>query len=260
MRGTGRGRVSPAMVVATVALIAALGQTAVALPIAQLARLVGGDTLIKKGSLSGNRLRKHTLTGTQINLAKLGTVPAARFATNSTNASHASSADSAANSTNAIHAGSADNATNASNATRADTAGDANTLQGNPASAFVHGNGQVISGRLDLANGTPETPVITIPGVGTMNTSCLSGAGELVFRNTSGNTEDVSSSVDYSPPTVIAVPTGSTEGVLGISSGHTDNFQVATRTGSPEIVTIAATYTTAASATCTAFAQATTGS
>ncbi len=39
--------------------------------------LVRGDSLIKKHSLSGNRLRNHTLTGNQINLAKLGTVPRA---------------------------------------------------------------------------------------------------------------------------------------------------------------------------------------
>lgn len=38
---------------------------------------VSGDSLIKKNSLSGNRLKNHTVTGTQVNLGKLGTVPTA---------------------------------------------------------------------------------------------------------------------------------------------------------------------------------------
>jgi hypothetical protein len=73
---------SPAMVIALVALFAALGGTAVATTFGPFK----GDKIIKKGSLSGNRLKKGTLTGTQINLGKLGTVP---------NASHAGTADSA---------------------------------------------------------------------------------------------------------------------------------------------------------------------
>jgi hypothetical protein len=73
---------SPALVVALVALFAALGGTAVAANFGPFK----GDKIIKKGSLSGNRLKKGTITGTQINLGKLGTVP---------NATHASTADSA---------------------------------------------------------------------------------------------------------------------------------------------------------------------
>ena len=41
---------------------------------------VDGDSLIKKGSLSGNRLHDHTLTGLQIKLSALGTVPVAKNA------------------------------------------------------------------------------------------------------------------------------------------------------------------------------------
>jgi hypothetical protein len=59
------------MVVALTALVVASSGTAIA------ASLVNGDKLIKKHSLSGNRLKNHTLTGTQVNLSKLGTVPTA---------------------------------------------------------------------------------------------------------------------------------------------------------------------------------------
>ena len=89
------------MVVATIALTVALGGTALAGPLAQLAHLSNGNTLIMKHSLSGDRLRNHTLTGSQINLSKLGTVPSAMtarravFATSAGSASTANTAGSA---------------------------------------------------------------------------------------------------------------------------------------------------------------------
>jgi len=59
-------RPSASMVVAVVALIVAASATAVA------AGLVNGDKLIKKDSLSGNRLRNHSVTAKQINSTSLG--------------------------------------------------------------------------------------------------------------------------------------------------------------------------------------------
>ena len=79
MRSHWRRRPSAAMVVAVIALVVAASGPAVAAD-----HLAGGDSLIKKGSLSGNRLRDHTLTGLQIKLSELGTVP---------NATHAKNAD-----------------------------------------------------------------------------------------------------------------------------------------------------------------------
>lgn len=96
---------SPSMIVALIALVVAMSGTAVA-----ASKLVSGDNMIKKGSLSGNRLRAHTLTGAQINMGLLGKVPSAAQADAATNATHATSADAA---TNAIHATSADTATSA---------------------------------------------------------------------------------------------------------------------------------------------------
>jgi hypothetical protein len=70
-----RRRPSAAMVVAVIALVVATSGTAVA-----ASQLVNGDHLIKKYSLSGNRLHDHTLTGLQIKLSELGTVPTAKNA------------------------------------------------------------------------------------------------------------------------------------------------------------------------------------
>jgi len=70
-----RRRPSAAMVVAVIALVVAATGTAVA-----AGERVEGDSLIKKASLSGNRLRDHTLTGLQIKLSQLGKVPSAKNA------------------------------------------------------------------------------------------------------------------------------------------------------------------------------------
>ena len=87
---------SPSMVVALVALVFAMSGTAVA-----ATKLVSGDNLIKKHTLSGNRLRNQTVTGTQIKLGTLGKVPSAATADSATNATHATSADSATSATTA---------------------------------------------------------------------------------------------------------------------------------------------------------------
>ncbi len=89
----GRRKPSAAMLVAIVALVVAASGTAVA-----ASKLVSGDSLIKKNSLSGNRLKNRSVTGAKIKLSSLGTVPSA---------SHATSADSATNATNATNAGTA---------------------------------------------------------------------------------------------------------------------------------------------------------
>lgn len=76
-----RRKPSASMLVALIALCIAASGTAIA-----ASTLVNGDKLIAKRSLSGNRLRNHTITGKQVNLQKLGTVPSA------TKASHANDA------------------------------------------------------------------------------------------------------------------------------------------------------------------------
>ena len=66
-----RRRPSPAMVVALVALVAALGGTAYA------AGQINGNS-IQKQSIGGGKLKKKTLTGFQINVDKIGEVPLAK--------------------------------------------------------------------------------------------------------------------------------------------------------------------------------------
>jgi len=122
-------RPTPSMVVAIIALVMSASGSAVA-----ATALVSGDRLIEKGSLSANRLRPHSITAAQINLKRLGIVPAAatvRYA------SHAASADTATTAQNATTAGTAASAGTATTAGTAMVAGTANSLAGVPASSFA---------------------------------------------------------------------------------------------------------------------------
>jgi hypothetical protein len=93
MFGKSRRRPSAAMVVAIAALVVAMTGSAIAGPIKAL---INGSS-IKKHSIAGNRLANHTLTGAQINLKKLGTVPSAKQAARAKNATNATNATTAAN-------------------------------------------------------------------------------------------------------------------------------------------------------------------
>jgi hypothetical protein len=74
MRTLRQRRPSPALVVAVVALIVALAGTAYA------AQKINGN-LIEKQTIGAGKLKKKTLTGFQINVNKLGTVPFAKVTT-----------------------------------------------------------------------------------------------------------------------------------------------------------------------------------
>jgi hypothetical protein len=139
-------RPSASIVVAMTALVVAASGTAVA-----ATSLVNGDKLIKKHSLSGNRLRNHTLTGTQINLNKLGKVPSAKNADHATSATSATTATSAVSATNAVNAVNATTATNATNATN---------LGGQPASAYAPATSLNRSGLVTIAQGTTARQIL----------------------------------------------------------------------------------------------------
>lgn len=86
MKGLLHRRPSASMIVALLALVVAASGTAIA-----SFGPFKGDKIIKRNSLSGNRLKGHTVSGDQINLSKLGKVP------NAVNADVTRYADSAGN-------------------------------------------------------------------------------------------------------------------------------------------------------------------
>ena len=71
-------RPSPALIVAIIALIVSMGGTGYAA--FTLPNNSVGTKQLKNGSVTAAKVKRHSLTGAQINLKKLGTVPAARDA------------------------------------------------------------------------------------------------------------------------------------------------------------------------------------
>jgi hypothetical protein len=138
-----RTRLTYANVVATLALFIALGGTSVA-----ASSLINGSK-IKRGSIPGDRLKKHALTSAQIDVAKLGAVPTA---------ARASAADSA------THATTADSATHANTADRATHADDADTVGGKAPSAFT-GTERFQVGAAESTSPTVQT-ILDYPDMG----------------------------------------------------------------------------------------------
>lgn len=103
-----RKRLTYANVMSSIAVFLLLGGAAYAA--GQLPKNSVGTKQLKKNAVIGSKVKDASLTGADINLSSLGSVPSA---------THASSSD------NATHATNADNATNA------------NSLQGHPASDFA---------------------------------------------------------------------------------------------------------------------------
>lgn len=89
-----RARLSYANVISTLALFTALGGSAYA-----MSKISGSQ--LKDRSVSARKIQRHTLTATEINLAKLGKVRSAKLSDFATNAQHASIADSATSARNA---------------------------------------------------------------------------------------------------------------------------------------------------------------
>lgn len=94
------------MTLAVTALVVALAGSALAGTPGKLSKLIDG-TQIKPRSQPANRLKKDTLTGKQINEAKLGTVPSVAHATTATTATNATTADTAGTATDANSVGGA---------------------------------------------------------------------------------------------------------------------------------------------------------
>jgi hypothetical protein len=115
--------------VAYLALFVALGGTAVASSIKLSANSVGTAQL-KNGAVTGKKVAKNSLTGVNINVSTLGTVPSATLA------AHATDSENATNAVNAQSAANAQNATNAQNAVNAQNATNASELGGLSASGF----------------------------------------------------------------------------------------------------------------------------
>lgn len=163
MRSFTRRRPSPALLVAFLALLVALGGTGVA------ATTYISAKNIKKNSIPGDRLKSDTVTGKQVKESSLATVPAAKAADTAT------SAATAANATNAQSAATAQSATTAQNATSAATAANADKVGGVTVKQFA----------VKVATDGAEATVLDAGGL-LLKLSCPSGEPVLTAKNVSG--------------------------------------------------------------------------
>jgi hypothetical protein len=238
-----RGRPSPAMAVAFVALLAALSGTAVALPgsntvdsgdlrrgavkNADIARgAVTGSKIrngavtgskIQNGTITGAKLANNTVTGAQINESTLGTIPRAERANT---AGTAESANTAAT---------------AGHANTAGTAGNANTVGGRAANslvrvAFAGADSDALVGE----SGTALSTAITAPSAGFL----VINAGSDVTNLPPADVVDCFIEVDgtSSGPSARTISLGdgneeedcTTETVVPVAAGdHTVDFEYA---------------------------------
>jgi len=154
-------RPSPAVLIALLALVLSVAGPALAHDASGFAaRVISGRT-IKQHSISGVRLKNNTLTGLQIDEAKLGPVPTAA------NAVTAQTATSALNAVNAASAGTAASAT---------TAGSAGELAGH-ARFFERASATSGASLTAALAASPELPLAQVGAVG-LYARCL--------RDTSG--------------------------------------------------------------------------
>lgn len=151
MRSVWRRRPSGPLLISVVALIVAASGTAIA-----AGRLVSGDKLIAKGTLSGDRLRKHTITALELNLAQ-AKVPNAAGADHAATAGFAANATSARTAMNATTANTAVTAFSATNAANAVNAKNATTLEGQLPSAFVSSSDVIQTGVVSARAGHTVT-------------------------------------------------------------------------------------------------------
>lgn len=216
-----RPRLTFANVVSVLALFVALGGASYAA--LKLPRSSVGTKQLKKNAVIGVKVKDHSLTGKDLNLTKLDTVPSA------------------------------------AGAGHADTAGDATTLQGSGPDAFVHGAGSVVSGRLDMDARTTATPLIEVPGVAAVTAECdLGPKASFDFKNTSGAVMDISESINGGSAMGDKLAAGGTVGSTS-SEPLKFEFDVATRTEPPSVASFDILMNTNAPRACLAFAQATAG-
>jgi hypothetical protein len=124
---------------------------------------------------------------------------------------------------------------------RAKTADNADSLQGNPAAAFMQGGGQFFSVRKELQLGDAEVLLFTIPGIGPVTAECTMGTtfprGSFEVTNNSSSTMEqtlqYSGGVDGG-----TAPPGKSIGFGGNEYVDSVTVQVSTRSTSPVVATL----------------------
>jgi hypothetical protein len=147
MRSIAAARSAAVLAIASIAVAGITGTSEAAKPFS--------GSIVKKSSLPGDRIKPNSLSGVQINEARLGVVPAAKLANF---AEFAKSADTART---ADFAKAADSARTAETARTADVAKDAQKLNGRDDTAFLSNAVRTVFNATGPINGTGGSATIT---------------------------------------------------------------------------------------------------
>jgi hypothetical protein len=222
---------SPAMLVACIALIVALGGVSYAASVlpknsvgtAQLKKKAVTAAKLRKNAVSSSKVKDDALTGADISESSLGRVPSAA---NAADAAHATSADSATN------------ANNASNATNAASAADAAALNGRAANQLLRAAKGTQASPLQTPPGstayvTAAEATITAPGPGyvivdgAINLARIGGVGGLVRTRLRDSVGPAAPDQESTDPTADLSPTY----VFPVDAAGTKTYQLQFRSG-----------------------------
>ena len=220
-----RPKLSYANIVSTLCLFLLLGGGAYAA--IKLPKNSVGTKQLKKSAVTAAKIKNGAITGPKIRVSTLSTVPSA---------------------------------TRAATAANADHAGDADTLQGKGAGAFIGGNGRLLNSRRDLQIGD-EVEFFTLPGIGAVTATCLEGTTKpaISFAITNNSGAILDQTLEY-PGGVdsVMVPNGKSAS-SGSESSTARRMKVATRTSPPTVATVDFSFLSNAPTPCGVFAQAIVG-
>jgi hypothetical protein len=191
-------RPSPALVVALVALVAALGGTSYAA--FRFPKNSVGSKQLKNRAVTTKKIKNGTVTGSKINLSTVGTVP---------NANHANSANTAGTATTA---GTAANATNAASVDGAQVSAFEYSAQGGSTNSVVLNNFDGLTLDASCTAGSADTDGLTVTA-----TSAVAG-GSLGWSGIAKGGSKGGASGSTGSNAVINLPAGTPETLMNPNS------------------------------------------
>jgi hypothetical protein len=257
-------RLEPSVGIATLALFVALSGTSYA-----VGSQIDGAHL-KNRSVAGSKLKKHTVTGTDVNTAGFPKVPAAQHADDATNATNSANAAHATDAANAVHA---TNATEAQTITGTITAGQVSGAVANATNAASAATAASVNGNTFEqinANASAGNPATLLNNFDGLQLECIGPAGtggtvslRIVNDSADGGSFgageiDESGSVHFDQGPVSAATGGVPEATtftFPVSTGAQMNFSYK-RTDGSTVDVVSGTFTIVINNGCTAFGNA----
>lgn len=219
-----RARLTFANLVACLALFVALGGASYAAT--RLPKNSVGAKQLKNGAVTTAKLKAKAVTGAKLKPGAVGTAALANGAVTGAK----------------VDVGTLGTVPSAAHAATAATAGDAATLQGHPAGAFVQGGGEILGNTVQLTLNQLDVPILDLPGFGPLTASCETGnkggpEGAFELVNASGADLSTASLSPFGGDGAVIRP-GKFTGVGGVEESAVWTLTVTTLTAPARTLTL----------------------